>query len=69
MTVAFYEMMQLQANAEKEKMIQIKTRFVEWYFYFSAQFFIITKTWLNYPLLQRSGMAPEIGSIAHGIFF
>ena len=46
-TVAFAEMMQLQANRAKEDKISIKTSYVDWCFYFSFQFFITTKTWLN----------------------
>ena len=69
MMVAFSEMMKIQSDAAKEDKIQIKTRYIEWGFYLTYQFFITTKTWLNYPLLQKSDLAPEVGSLFYWIFF
>ena len=45
MTVAFAEMIKLQENRAKEDAIQIKTKYVDWYFYFAVQFFTITQIW------------------------
>ena len=69
MTVAFAEMMRLQADKAKEEKIQIKTRYVEWYFYVALQFCIAPRTWLDYPLLQRSDLAPESGSLPYKLLY
>jgi len=42
MTIAFSEMMKLQEVRAKEEKIQIKTKYIEWYFYFAIQFSAIT---------------------------
>lgn len=47
MAVAFAEMMKLMENRAKEEKIQIKTKYVDWYFYFAIQFFTITQAWLR----------------------
>ncbi len=47
MTVAFYEMIHVYSKQEKEQRIMIKSVWIEWYYYFVVQFYIIPKTWLT----------------------
>lgn len=54
MTIAFYEMICVQRNEEKETVIQIKTVWVEMWFYAAAQFYLVSKTWLTQDLLTKS---------------
>ena len=68
-TVAFAEMVQLQANRAKEEKIQIKTNYIDWCFYLSFQFFMTTKTWCNYPMMLKSGLTPEKGTLMFEIIF
>ena len=68
-TVAFAEMVQLRANRAKEEKIQIKTNYIDWCFYLSFQFFMTTKTWCNYPMMLKSGLTPEKGTLIFEIIF
>lgn len=51
MTVAFHEMIKVRARQELEEIVQIKTHYVQWFFYCCIQFFMITRTWLTQDLL------------------
>ena len=62
MTVAFYEMVKLQSQKDKEAKIVIKSKLTEWYFFACFNFIIIPKTWLTLAVLKHSDMAPEPGS-------
>ena len=54
MTIAFYEMIQVQTRQEKEDRILIKTKWIEWYYFFCIQYYMIPKTWLTSELLHNS---------------
>lgn len=56
MTIAFYEMIRVQQRHDKEERIQIKTAYVEWYYFFCMQFYMVSKTWLTQDLLYNSGI-------------
>jgi len=56
MTIAFHEMIQVQAREKHEEDIQIKTRWVSWYSYFCIQYYMITRTWLSQELLHNSNI-------------
>ena len=61
MTLAFYEMIQVQIRQDKEDRIQIKSNWVEWYYYTVVQFYMVSKTWLTPELLHASGVVlPEV---------
>ena len=30
---------------------------------------LIPRTWLTMPMLEKSGMAPEVGSLVHSFFY
>ena len=47
MAVAFYEMIRVQQNDEKETCIQIKTKWVEIWYFITAQFYLVSTTWLT----------------------
>ena len=38
---------------------------MEWYFFFCFQLMLIPKTWLTLPMLKKSGLAPEAGSMLY----
>lgn len=57
MGYAFNEMMSLRARKDKESQIQIKSFWVEWYFFIAFNFYIIGKTWMTPQLLHDSGIA------------
>lgn len=63
MTVAFAEMVSLQSHKEKEAKILFKSYIIEWYFFFCFQFMVIPNTFLTLSNLQRSGLAPQPGSL------
>jgi len=56
MTVAYYEMIKLQARQEKEDHIQIKTKWVEWFYFLVVQFYMVPRTWCTQELLYNSGV-------------
>ena len=62
-------MVKLQRIRDKESKIVIKSKIIEWYFFFCFQLFLIPKTWLTMPILQKSGLAPEPGSLIHLLCF
>lgn len=65
MIYAFNEMMSLRARKEKESHIQIKSFWIEWYFFLTFNFFIMGKTWMTPQLLQSSGIGTESYSFTH----
>ena len=62
---AFNEMMSLRARKDKESRIQIKSFWVEWYFFASFNFYIMGKAWMKPQLLQDSGIGLNENSIAN----
>ena len=62
-TVGFAELVKLQRQKDKETKIVIKSKILEWYLFFCFQFMLVPKYWLTMPLLKKSDMAPEVGSI------
>lgn len=56
MTIAFYEMIQVQARQDKEEKIQIKSKWHEWYCYLCLNFYMMPRTWLTKDLLLSSGV-------------
>ena len=50
----------MQIRQDKEDRIQIKSNWVEWYYYTVVQFYMVSKTWLTPELLHASGVVlPE----------
>ena len=61
-TVAFSEMVKLERIKDKEASIVFKSKFINWYFFFTFQFIAAPYTWLTLPLVQASGIATEPNS-------
>lgn len=54
MTVAYSEMIKVQTRQAKEEILNIKTKWVEWFFYACIQFYMVSRTWLNKELLTNT---------------
>lgn len=65
MIYAFNEMMGLRARKDKDSQIQIKSFWVEWYFFGSFNFYIMGKAWMTPQLLQDSGIGLLDDSLAN----
>jgi hypothetical protein len=62
---AFNEVMSLRARKDKESHIQIKSFWIEWYFFITFNFFVMGKTWMTPQLLQSSGIGIDPYSFSY----
>ena len=62
-------MVKLQRMKDKEAKIVLNSKIIEWYFFACFQLMLVPSTWLTLPLLSKSGLAPEPGSILHAICY
>ena len=69
MTVAFGEMTRLSRRRDKETHIQIKSKWIDSYFYFAYQFFMIPKTWASHELLTNSGIPIDKATEQYAIMY
>ena len=67
--VGFAELVKLQRQKDKEEKIVVKSKILEWYFFFCFQFLFVPNYWLTPALLRSSGIAPEVGSLISLVFF
>lgn len=65
MVYAFNEIMSLRARKDKESQIQIKSQWIEWYFFISFNYFCMGKTWMTPQLLHDSGIGLQPYSLAY----
>lgn len=53
-TIAYGELVNLQSRTDKEEIIQIKSKWTDWLFFWSFQYFFTFRAWCSYGLLYDS---------------